>query len=257
MDRAIQQYTGSALQTAELSVASATGSEQPNAGEYMTLAQAAVAFGLSERTIRKRIRKGQILAEKVVTSRGWELRIPVGGHRKMVQNDSEWFGRDSECVRNDGSERFGATTEGVRNSQQQVEAPTIANLEARFARIEGTLAGQWATELLERLRMAPTKEEVAQTIEEALGPIVKRLEAQPQPLTSGDIRQAVSTAVQPLMDRLDTLAAQNTAMAEVLNAAVKDALRPVLRELDVLAAQNAGLMATLTNPPRWWEFWRR
>ena len=45
----------------------------------LTVQQAATAVGVSERTIRRRIKEGSLAAEKVPTAQGYEWRVQLDG----------------------------------------------------------------------------------------------------------------------------------------------------------------------------------
>ncbi len=60
----------------------------------LTVRQAAVASGVSERTIRRRIKEGSLVAEKVPTAQGYEWRVqldgvacPPGGQARRVDGN--------------------------------------------------------------------------------------------------------------------------------------------------------------------------
>lgn len=60
----------------------------------LTVQQAAVAYGVSERTVRRRIKEGTLAAEKVPTAQGYEWRVqldgaacPPGGQACRVDGD--------------------------------------------------------------------------------------------------------------------------------------------------------------------------
>ena len=114
--------------------------------KLLTLSEAAVLLGISERTIRKRISNGEIQAKKVSTGRGVAWRIPEDalGEVEVSERESEGLVEVSERESEGLTERVAEVSASLQTLQEGVDT--------RLSRIEGVLAGQFSSEVIQRLQ---------------------------------------------------------------------------------------------------------
>ncbi len=104
----------------------------------LTVQQAAVAAGVSERTIRRWIKEGTLAAEKVPTAQGYEWRIQLDGAARLP-------GRPSRRVDdNRVDSRTAPTANGVDRVAEEVSEALVRALELveRLQREKLELAGR-------------------------------------------------------------------------------------------------------------------
>jgi excisionase family DNA binding protein len=183
--------------------------EQP--AEWLTVSQAAALVGVSEKTLRKRIARGDIVAERVtLPAGGWAWRVDanrlesVGNFYPREGSVREFVGNVTE---RDGSESESVT---VENSQNIPTAPTdipTASTRTDLARVQGYVARDM--ELV-------VGRAVEQAISKVTAPLLNQIAVQTEEIA------ALRTAHETLSGRIEAESAAHSLLMDELREARKD-----------------------------------
>lgn len=192
----------------------------------MKLQEAADRLGISERTLRKWLKTGRISGVKVPGFRGLEWSIDAVSLEEARKKAGRSEGIEVPGFRGSepGKEAPKTPEEAGRPEAKAGRVPPSPpvlppELEARLARIEGALTGQWITEFRAELQASKQREEA-------------------------------------LAAKLETLVAENTQLHSEVVRWQQEA-QVLARQQEALLEELKGIRQALTRPPWWKQMWLR
>jgi len=132
---------------------------------FLNLAEAAVRLGVSERTVRNRIARGEIPAEKVSIGKGWAWRIPEDALEvsEVVSEPISEKKVVSEVVSEPISSLISETVTEVSERLTVLQN----GVDTRLSRIEGVLAGQFISDITKQLsELAASNDQLKRELQE-------------------------------------------------------------------------------------------